>query len=1044
MRRLSFLVSLYFLSSINFLFAQEIDENNFVRYTKLQGLSHNFISGITQDDGGYIWIATHKGLNRFDGHFFNNFFKTSPDSLIPDNLIQALVKPGQNEIIGTTLAGGFVINTQTLEHHFLIIPSDSSIYFWTNNGADILRDNVGNYLMSTRTGFFVFDKNGKIISRYDHYKSEDAGRVELLFGNRLQTLKNGSVLKQNQLYFSTYNPSTNKIHELSNYEKEKISLILSSTKSGMRNFTVNDRDQILIFNEEKNSLDVTDLNGLTISQSVLPFSIKGEIDFYSRLFYYNDSTLAITGKVSGLYLLHYNERNKTYTSDGKRYFNDKFCTYVFRDRDGRMWIGTSDGLYKEKLSYHFFEATDLSSQMPELINHEIRAIISKGNKLLIGLRQEGGVLLIDKTTGKIERRFSFDRYGTPCNDIHYLFRYHPDTLWLGTSGGLLWLNTVNYNFGKIKPPEELDWINHTHPHCFLEDSKKNIWISFERLNSVVLFNKASRTFSQISLEKNPLLKTTYCWSMAEDKQGNIWLAGDGMCRWNVSKQSVDTLIQYPNVSTSLRNFMLILERDNENNLWLSSFDNEIIQYNCSDNRMYLRRNESNFFDGNTVTSSPIINNNIWMGTDNGISAFNIKDYSIRQFTYTDGLPSVVITSYRKGSYYDETANRLYMGAKHYLVSFAPDISKSKRFAPKLLVEKITAAGISYFANDDTIKLKYYQNNILLNFNAINFNDPEEDRFAYKLISPEKDYGWNDLSTQNMANFNNIPAGNYHVQIKLFSINNRWPPTIKEFALIISPPFWQTWWFRGILIFLVLATVYYFYRKRIQNIRQKATIDKRLAEMEMKALHAQMNPHFIFNSLNSIKDMILHNEQNNASRYLSRFAQLIRLSLEHSKQTFITLGQNIEHLQLYLSMEQLRFADFSYAIHVDENLPTDLIKIAPMLIQPLVENAIWHGVLPNRGNKKININFYERNETLVIEVEDNGIGINAALQQKLASQSAHQSLGIENIRKRIKVLNEKYNMQYHLEIVDRMDIGHKTSGTKVMLTIPINEVTFAIA
>jgi two-component sensor histidine kinase len=383
-----------------------------------------------------------------------------------------------------------------------------------------------------------------------------------------------------------------------------------------------------------------------------------------------------------------------------------------------------------------------------------------------------------------------------------------------------------------------------------------------------------------------------------------------------------------------------------------------------------------------------------------------------------------------------------MGAKHYLISFLADISESKRFTPELLIEKVTAVGLPFYPNDDTIQLKYYQNNIQLDFNAINFNDPEEDRFMCRLIG-EKDSTWHDLSTQNMITFNNLSAGNYHAQVKLFSINNRWPSVVKEFALVINPPFWQTGWFRALMILFILATGYYFYRKRIQNIRQKADIDKRLAEMEMKALHAQMNPHFIFNSLNSIKDMILHNEQNNASRYLSRFAQLIRLSLEHSKQTFITLGQNIEHLQVYLSMEQLRFADFSYVIHVDENLPTDMIKIAPMLIQPLVENAIWHGVLPNKGNKKININFYERNETLIIEVEDNGIGINTAMQQKQASQSAHQSLGIENIQKRIKLLNEKYNMQYRLEIVDLQDLGHKSSGTKVTLSIPINEVTFAI-
>src|SRR5882724_7328928 len=182
MKRSLFFISLCLSVSVNFLHAQEIDQTNFVHYTKLQGLSHNFISGITQDSAGYIWIATHKGLNRFDGHFFNNFFKSSRDSLIPDNLIQSLRMQGKNEIIGTTLAGSFIINTQTRQHKFLIVPSDSSVYFWTNNGADILQDNKGHYIVSTRTGFFVFDGEGKIISRYDHYGAKDAGRLELLFG----------------------------------------------------------------------------------------------------------------------------------------------------------------------------------------------------------------------------------------------------------------------------------------------------------------------------------------------------------------------------------------------------------------------------------------------------------------------------------------------------------------------------------------------------------------------------------------------------------------------------------------------------------------------------------------------------------------------------------------------------------------------------------------------------------------------------------------------------------------------------------------------
>jgi ligand-binding sensor domain-containing protein len=204
------------------------------------------------------------------------------------------------------------------------------------------------------------------------------------------------------------------------------------------------------------------------------------------------------------------------------------------------------------------------------------------------------------------------------------------------------MDKSNLHYGRLKFPPQLEWMQKMNSRCFFEDSKKNIWISFMTLNSLVRYNRATRTFSEISVNANPLLKLTYIFSIAEDLQGNIWLAGDGLCRWNVKKQIIDTLIPYPKVSKLLINYMFILDRDSRNNLWLSSFDNEIFQYNCSTNTMYLRQEENNIVDGNTVTSSPIINDNIWMGTDNGISAFNIKDYSVKQFTYADGLPSVAI------------------------------------------------------------------------------------------------------------------------------------------------------------------------------------------------------------------------------------------------------------------------------------------------------------------------------------------------------------------------------------------------------------------
>ncbi|HEY6506160.1 MAG TPA: histidine kinase, partial [Chitinophagaceae bacterium] len=234
---------------------------------------------------------------------------------------------------------------------------------------------------------------------------------------------------------------------------------------------------------------------------------------------------------------------------------------------------------------------------------------------------------------------------------------------------------------------------------------------------------------------------------------------------------------------------------------------------------------------------------------------------------------------------------------------------------------------------------------------------------------------------------------------------------------------------------ILLALYTFYRFRIKNIKQKANIDKQLAELEMKGLHAQMNPHFIFNSLNSIKEMILEDEKQNASRYLSKFAQLIRTNLEQSRQTFITVRQCIDHLQQYLEMEKIRFEGFSYRIDIDENLPEN-IRVAPMLIQPLVENAIWHGLQNQTGEKKLDIRFYKSGEQLACEIEDNGIGIHQSAKDKAGSRPAHRSLGIQSIHERLKVLNEKYNMNSSLSITDRSELPGNQTGTIAILKFNI--------
>jgi len=1023
-----FIISLW-IATCNFCVAQSFDENNFIRYTKLDGLSNNYIKGIIQDSSGYIWISTNKGLNRFDGKFFTNFFKQTENSPIPENLIWSLQLQDKNEIIGTTVAGAFSYNTITHQHKYFIVPVDSNLFFWANQGWHAIKDQKGNYVVSTKTGLYVFNAAGRIICRYDHYRAADAGRIELWFGNWLCSLSNGDIFQENNLSGSVFHPETNKIDTFYSARTKQIKWRTPWKMGDERISFHGTNDDLFLPNPENQSMDVYNLVTGSYFSYPAPSSFLSDLDWYSNLFYINDSMLAITSKVGGVYFIDYSPTEKKLYCNGKKYFASKYCTSVLRDREGRLWIGTNDGLYKQNILNSFFSVEDLSLQFPSVINTVIQSLFIAKEKTLIGLRNEGGVLVLDNKTKKIERHISFEKFGAGSNSINFMLLHQGDTLWMGTGKGLLWLNINNYSSGKLNIPGQPDWMYRTRTRNYLKDSQGDVWVSFGGLNSLLVFDRKKYKFHDLS--KSPLLRITFCLSMIEDKNKNVWIAGDGLCRWNRAKNEIDTLIPFPRESKSVFNYMQVLDCDKNNNLWLTAFDNEIIQYDCNRNKMYLRLPENSMIDGYSVTNSGIINDHIWLGMVNGISAFNIKNYSIRQFNYSDGLPSAVATSARRGSVYDENENRFYFGAGQYLVSFIPDISISRKPLPDFFIE---ATELNKLLSHDEIRLPYSQNNVELRFNVINFTDPEENRLAYRFVN-EKDSSWRELNAKNVVILSRLSPGNHRIQVKLYSVNNRWPLQLKVISIVITPPFWKTAWFILLAAAILITMTYFIYRRRIHQIQEKANLDKLLAQTEMKALHSQMNPHFIFNCLNSIREMILNNENGPASLYLSKFARLIRITLDHSAKTFVSLEDTIDYLQRYLEMEQIRKSNFNYTIDVDENLRSNEILLPPMLIQPFIENAIWHGSLPGK-QLHLKIYFEKRQHELICIIDDDGMGIETSLKNKEPDIN-HQSVGISNIQQRIYVLNEKYSLHSSIDIKDKSSLPSiNESGTIVTLHLPI--------
>ena len=1013
--------------------AQSVDESGFTRYTRMDGLSNNSVNGIVQDSLGYIWIATNKGLNRFDGNFFTCYNTESSDYPLPDNGVWSLKIEGR-EIVCATGYGAFALDLMAHRYKPMVVSCDSLIAYWANNVWESTTDNSGHYILSTKTGMYVFDAAGRITRRYDHYHPSDVGRTELWFGGQLFRIGHGRVLQKSDSALCLYDPALNTIDTL--YGRHNPTFMKAvDDGGGMMKPCYSARDgQVFIYNAATNSLDLFDFGTGRSFGMPLPFNGAAELSGTPPLFLLNDSLLAIVSRLGGFYLLHYNDKTHQLSLSGKKYFDNKPCSAVFRDREGRLWVGTSDGLYKEDLSSPFFQVDDLADQDAGLKKNTIRAIFTDHDNLFIGLRNKGGILVLDKGNKKIRRHLFLGGTDDSANNISLFFPYDRDTLWVGTQNGLFWLNRHTYQSGRVLSGSGQEWMYHNNCLAILEDSRHAVWVSFGRLNTVAHFDRATRRFTELSTAQNPLLRITFGFSMAEDRDGNIWLAGDGLCRWSRAKERIDTLIPYLS-GARLDNYMFILTRDSGNNLWLSSFNNGIFRYNCTENRMYLCKEADSYTDGVT---SDVIHGHIWLGTFNGISAVDVRDHSSQIFSYADGLPSVATSTHRKGSWYDPEEDRLYYGAQHNLVSFKPNLSHAALNAPVLLIDRIATSKGVFPGNGGGIALPYASNFVQLNFDAVNFLNPEDNQFSYR-ISPAIDSAWHTLSWERGINFNDLSPGKYRIEVRLSSANHRWPEQVKQVALTILPPFWEQWWFIAVVVLALAALFLLVYLNRVAAIREKLSLDHQVAEYEMKALHAQMNPHFIFNALNSIREMILHEDNRNASRYLSRFARLIRLNLEHSRQTFITLQQNIEYLESYLEMEQLRFPDFSFRIEVSRELDRNEVRLAPMLIQPLVENAIWHGLLPKGADKRVEIRFYAESGKLICEIEDNGIGIRQSMQNKTASQQAHQSMGIGNIRQRIAVLNEKYRITCSLNIRDKTDVpGRTDSGTLITLVFPARE------
>jgi hypothetical protein len=302
-------------------------------------------------------------------------------------------------------------------------------------------------------------------------------------------------------------------------------------------------------------------------------------------------------------------------------------------------------------------------------------------------------------------------------------------------------------------------------------------------------------------------------------------------------------------------------------------------------------------------------------------------------------------------------------------------------------------------------------------------------YHYKLLGYEENWAQANYFDNEIV-YNALAPGNYTFTVKVENNGHFSKPASYSFSILY--PFYQRWWFMAGIVFILMVSTLLIYKYKLNSQRKKSEMINELNLSKLTAIQSQMNPHFMFNALNSIQDLVLKGDIENSYTFISKFSSLVRMTLNYSDKDFIDFEKEIELLELYLTLEKLRFKkNLEYKITIDNEAD---IMIPPLLIQPFIENALVHGLLHKEGNRRLSIHFHNA-DPLICIVEDNGIGREKAKAIKLRQRSEHASFSGKAIQKRFDILSQAMNSRFGYSYEDLYE-NNIAIGTRVTLTIPI--------
>ena len=885
----------------------------------------------------------------------------------------------QHRLAVGTKAGLAILNTKTGTITQLIIPSIKELSVATNEIQDVIEDGKHNLIVSTAGGVYIFNASLNLIFRHDVFTIKDISKKRLLFGGLLHLLPDGRALM-----IGTFH-----LMYLLNIEKRTLQNINDIAGNEFNLFKPwNGNESYVMGNNHKgqfffiryyhpvDSIFIIDLPRQKLSVSALPFHVEGFIHWPSRIIAFNDSTLAVTlNYQNGIYLMKFNSSNLK-TTQLNTILQGVSCSGIIVDKNNRMWVAGYSGIFKQSLTKASFNnifppANDKTFPRVDKDSYgagkDIAGIIYYQHKYFI-TQYLRGVLVYDERLHFI-RNISFDKAGKRNLPWNICF-YTKDTLLITTSYGALLLNTINYTIKKFWLTGMPPVIDSNAIVCSFIDSRNQLWMGIGGGNGVFRINILTHKWKYFSPKTGAaIFKLRYPVCIGEDRDGIIWMAGaEGITRWNYQKKTFDTLITKltgpGDITGSLSSFTI----DSNNNFWVLEKGMILIRWNLS-----TRQFTSFPLPGIPPLTADFIKGPwgkcLWIPTDKGLLSFNIQKEEFALIKKSDGLYDDHLS---ENMYFDDSANRLFAGFNNAFCWFyLQDVLKERNPVPAYITE-VTKTGDSLsFAGDTMLSFSYKENSFSIGFTGINYDDGENNTYAYRLFQ-KKPGPFINIGPQKNVTFANLTPGYYTFQVKTILSDGTESTVPTSVHINIAFPFYQSWWFYLLCVVLILAGLYLLYRYRINQLLKVQTIRNSIAGDLHDDIGSSLSSISIMSQLAKSKSpealSLLNSIGENAAAIQENMSDIV-WAINPKNDRFANVLQRMNHFaEEILEAKNIGYNFTGDETHGDLKLSMAKRKNLYLFFKEAINNAAKHS-----GAKKIAVNILQQNSSVELTIKDDGHG-----------------------------------------------------------------------